>query len=152
MSWILISLMAAAATIVMLCFSNVWSDMQRRGDRESKMDFKAETSKVLRGARSRPVLLAEKDLEEDLEEDLEKDLESRSHSWIGFKDLKTSFQEQQQTVRNREPAKEMVVQSNPIMCQPCHVKPTHPQNGLKLFDILGLNPRRFIVIVQVKSL
>ena len=85
MSWILISLMAAAATIVMLCFSNVWSDMQRRGDRESKMDFKAETSKVLRGARTRPVLLAE----ENLKEDLEKDPESRSHSiprnvWVRF--------------------------------------------------------------------
>ena len=99
--------MAVAAIIVMLCFSNVWSDMQRRGERESKMDFKAETSKVLRGARTRPVLL--------VEEDLGKDPESRTHAiprniwlryvfgclftWqclqrIGFKDLKTSFQEQ----------------------------------------------------------
>ena len=128
--------MAVAATIVMLCFSHVWPDMQRCHERESEMDFKAETSKVLRGARTRPVLLVEEnleDLEKDLEEDLGKDPESRSHSiprnvwvrfvfgclftWqclqrIGFKDLKTSFQEQQQTVRNRKSAKEMVLHSN----------------------------------------
>ena len=49
--------------IVMLCFSHVWPDMQRCHERESKMDFKAETSKVLRGARACPVLLVEEDLE-----------------------------------------------------------------------------------------
>ena len=59
----LIFLMAVAATIVMLCFSHVWPDMQRCHERESEMDFKAETSKVLRGARACPVLLVEEDLE-----------------------------------------------------------------------------------------
>ena len=46
----------------MLCFSHVWPDMQRYGERESKMDFKEEASKVFRGARACPVLLAEENL------------------------------------------------------------------------------------------
>ena len=62
-SWIIICLMAISATSVMLCFSHVWPDMQRCGERESKMDFKAEASEMLRGPRTCPVLLVEEDLE-----------------------------------------------------------------------------------------
>lgn len=62
-SWIIICLMAISATHVMLFFSHVWPDMQRCGERESKMDFKAEASEMLRGPRTCPVLLVEEDLE-----------------------------------------------------------------------------------------
>ena len=48
---------------VMLCFSHVWPDLQRCGERESKMDFKEETTEMLRGARTCPVLLVEENLE-----------------------------------------------------------------------------------------
>ena len=73
-SLILIFLMAVAP---MLCFSNVWFDMQRRCKRESKMEFKAETSKVLRGAWTRPLLLVEEELEFD------KDIETRTQQSLG---------------------------------------------------------------------
>ena len=73
-SLILIFLMAVAP---MLCFSNMWFDMQRRCKRESKMEFKAETSKVLRGAWTRPLLLVEEELE------LDKEVETRTQQSLG---------------------------------------------------------------------
>ena len=143
-SWIIICLMAISATSVMLCFSHVWPDMQRCGERESKMDFKAEASEMLRGPRTCPVLLVEEDLESSASRFIQlRPVFGCLYIWLRRQASKKSGKLWETSKRNGCPI---------IMCQPYHVKPTHPQNGLKLFDILGLNPRRFIVMVQVKSL
>ena len=133
--------------IVMLCFSHVWPDMQRYGERESKMDFKEEASKVFGGARACPVLLAE--------ENLGFDCPHHHHPPSYGLNSKTGFQESEANVENSGKSgslqKKWFFHSVPTFL--CKTYPqTHPQMALSCFvALLGLNPWRFIVMVQVEN-